>query len=123
MLNKDGMVMEMFMVKMFEGKEEQHHTARAEFIALTRNLNDVIGVYTFEVDQEILEPSDPFYYDSINNEIMIVVYPSAAARNRAQGEMYQHAPDVFGRLSSSFECVMCAVLEKNYHPTFYGPFP
>merc|ERR1719210_58556 len=122
-LNKEGMVMEMFMVKMFEGKEEQHHTARAEFIALTRNLNDVIGVYTFEVDQEILEPSDPFYYDSTNNEIMIVVYPSAPARNRAQGEMYQHAPDVFGRLSSSFECVMCAVLEKNYHPTFYGPFP
>merc|ERR1711936_100617 len=115
-LNKDGMVMEMFMVKMFEGKEEQHHKARAEFIALTRNLNDVIGVYTFEVDQEILEPSDPFYYDSTNNEIMIVVYPSAAARNRAQGEMYQHAPDVFGRLSSSFECVMCAVLEINYHP-------
>ena len=63
--------MEMFMVKMFEGKEEQHHTARAEFIALTRNLNDVIGVYTFEVDQEILEPSDPFYYDSTNNEIMM----------------------------------------------------
>jgi len=122
-LNKEGMVMEMFMVKMFDGKEEQHHTARAEFIALTRNLNDVIGVYTFEVDQEILEPSDPFYYDSTNNEIMIVVYPSAPARNRAQGEMYQHAPDVFGRLSSSFECVMCAVLEINYHPSFYGPFP
>merc|ERR1711899_561361 len=122
-LNKEGMVMEMFMVKMFDGKEEQHHTARAEFIALTRNLNDVIGVYTFEVHPEILEPSDPFYYDSTNNEIMIVVYPSAPARNRAQGEMYQHAPDVFGRLSSSFECVMCAVLEINYHPSFYGPFP
>merc|ERR1711948_177952 len=73
--------------------------------------------------EEILQPSDPFYYDSTNNEIMIVVYPSAPARNRAQGEMYQHAPDVFGRLSSSFECVVCAVLEINYHPSFYGPFP
>ena len=107
----------------FRHPAEQHHEARREFIALTRNVNDVIGAYTFEVDQDIMKPTDPFYFDSSNNDIMIVVYPSAAARGRAQVEMYTHAPEVFGRLSSTFNCIMCAVLEKNYHPTFYGPFP
>ena len=82
-LNKDGMVMDVNVVKVKEGREEDFQVLRDKLIALTRSSKNVVSVTKFDVERDIMEEGDPIYFDSANNEMWISVFENMEARKRA----------------------------------------
>ena len=122
-LDRPGMVMEMFIVRVKDGQEEEFQRLRKQFIALTRSSNNVENVFTFTVARGIMQPQDPLFFDSTNNELMITVHPSRAAQRKAVAELGTADPDLLQSFAATFECIMCSVLEDNIHPSFLPPQP
>merc|ERR1711936_1030710 len=86
-LNKDGMVMDVNVVKVKDGREEDFQKLREKVIALTRSSKNVVSVTKFDVERDIMEEGDPIYFDSTNNEMWISVFESMEARQRAISEL------------------------------------
>ena len=122
-LDRPGMVMEMFIVRVKDGQEEEFEKLRKQFIALTRSSNNVENVYTFTVTREIMQPDDPLYFDSTNNELMISVHPSKAAQRKAVAELGAADPELLQSFAATFDCIMCSVLEDNIHQSFLPTQP
>ena len=116
--------MEMDMVKIRPGQEENFHRLRDKFQAKAINNKYVVSATKFEVDREILEEGDkqsPFYFDSTDNELLISVYRSKQDRLKAFGE-YMKDPEFIEEYFSTFDCIACTVLTSVLHPTYYPPY-
>ena len=121
-LNSPGKIMEVFNVKVKDGQEEEFQKQRDRFITLARNTNNIEKVAKFTVNRDIMQPDDPLFFDHTNIELMIVVYPDQAARRKAIADMNTMQPGFLEAFTSTSDCVMCALLEDNLHPTSYPPF-
>ena len=121
-LNTPGRIMEVFNVKVKEGQEEKFQELRDRFITLARNTNNVENVYKFKVNRDIMQPDDPLYFNHTNIELTIAVFPDQSARRKAIADMNSMEPGLIDSFTSTTDCIMCAVLEDNLHPTSYPPF-
>jgi len=121
-LNAPGKILEVFNVKVKEGQEEAFQEQRDRFVTLARNTNNMEGVYKFAVNRDIMQPDDPLFFDHTNIELTIAVYPDQSARRKAIADMNSMEPGFLESFTSTSDCVMCAVLEDNLHPTSYPPF-
>ena len=121
-LKTPEMLMDLLIVKTTEGKEALHHAMREKLVQRVRNSKNALAAVKFDVDQQILEAdtASPFYYDSTNNDIIALVYESAAHRAAFQGEISTD-PNI-GTLSNTFTCIMCATLSSVQRPEYWGPF-
>jgi len=121
-VSKPGMVFELNIQKVKEGKEEEFQQLRKKIITRTRSSNNVLSVYTFEVDQEILkEEGGPLYYDSTNNEVTLLVFENEMKRRALNEEMASYQPWV-GNYLSTFDCIMCATFTDRLPFYYYPPF-
>ena len=121
-LNTPGKVMEVFNVRVKPGQEETFQQLRERFITLARNTNNIENVYKFTVNRDIMQPDDPLFFDHTNIELTIAVFPDQAARRKAIADIENMEPGFIESFSETSDCVMCAVLEDNLHPTSYPPF-
>ena len=121
-LNAPGKILEVFNVKVKEGQEEAFQEKRDRFVTLTRNTNNVEGVYKFTVNRDIMQPDDPLFFDHTNIELTIAVYPDQSARRKAIADLNEMQPGFLESFTSTSDCIMCAILEDNLHPTSYPPF-
>ena len=121
-LNAPGKILEVFNVKVKEGQEDAFQEKRDRFITLARNTNNVEGVYKFTVNRDIMQPDDPLFFDLTNVELTIAVYPDQSARRRAIADMNTMQPGFLESFTGTSDCIMCALLEDNLHPTSYPPF-
>ena len=121
-LNSPGKIMEVFNVKVKEGQEEEFQKQRDRFITLARNTNNIEKVAKFTVNRDIMQPDDPLFFDHTNIELMIVVYAGQTSRRKAIADMNKMQPGFLEAFTSTSDCVMCALLEDNLHPTSYPPF-
>ena len=124
-LNKDGMVMDVNVVKVKEGREEDFQKLREKVIALTRSSKNVVSVTKFDVERDIMEEGDPIYFDSTNNEMWISVFESMEARQRAFSELTKDKKSqaVLTLFFDSFECILCSVATASLPPAYYPPYP
>merc|ERR1712066_280055 len=124
-LNKDGMVMDVNVVKVKEGREEDFQKLREKVIALTRSSKNVVSVTKFDVERDIMEEGDPIYFDSTNNEMWISVFESMEARQRAFSELTKDRKSqaLMTLLFDSFECILCSVATASLPPAYYPPYP
>ena len=121
-LNKDGMVMDVNVVKVTEGREEDFQVLRVKLIALTRSSKNVVSVTKFDVERDIMEEGDPIYFDSANNEMWISVFENMEARKRAMTN--EPASQALATLLfDTFECILCSVATANLAPAYYPPNP
>ena len=116
------MLMDLLIVKTAEGKEALHHAMREKLIQRVRNSKNALAAVKFTVDQEILEADKEglLYFDSSNNDIIALVYESAAHRQAFQGEISTD-PNI-GVLGTTFTCIVCGTLSSVQRPEYYGPF-
>ena len=121
-LNTPGKIMEVFNVKVKEGQEETFQEMRERFITLARNTNNVENVYKFTVNRDIMQPDDPLFFDHTNIELTIAVYPDQSARRKAIADINNMEPGFIESFTGTSDCIMCALLEDNLHPTSYPPF-
>merc|ERR1711994_480032 len=117
-LNKDGMVMDVNVVKVKEGREEDFQVLRDKLIDLTRSSKNVVSVTKFDVERDIMEEGDPIYLDYTNNEMWISVFESMEARQRAFSELTKDKKSqaVLTLFFDSFECILCSVATANLPP-------
>ena len=121
-LNKDGMVMDVNVVKVKEGREEDFQVLRDKLIALTRSSKNVVSVTKFDVERDIMEEGDPIYFDSANNEMWISVFENMETRKRAMTN--EPASQALATLLfDTFECSLCSVATANLAPAYYPPYP
>ena len=121
-LNKDGMVMDLNVVEVKEGREEDFQVLRDKLIALTRSSKNVVSVTKFDVERDIMEEGDPIYFDSANNEMWISVFENMEARKRAMTN--EPASQALATLLfDTFECILCSVATANLAPAYYPPNP
>ena len=124
-LNKDGMVMDINVVKVKEGREEDFQVLREKVIALTRSSRNVVSVTKFDVERDVMEEGDAIYFDSTNNEMWISVFESMDARQRAISELTKDAASqaLMTLLFDTFECILCSVATANLPSAYYPPYP
>ena len=123
-ISKPGMVFDLNIVKRKDGDAGKDFLKeREDLIVRLRNNKNVVSYQKFKVDHEILEneKGGPLYFDSSNNYISFITFESLAARKKAFAEIGMDR-DFIGRFYSTFECIVCATLSDNLHPTFYPPF-
>merc|ERR1712004_515301 len=75
-----GMVAGVNIVKVKSGREEDFHRLRTQVQAATRSSRDVKSFTTFDVLQDVLDPSDPLYFDATNNELWMSTFESLDVR-------------------------------------------
>ena len=121
-LKTPEMLMDLLIVKTAEGKEGLHHAMREKLVQRVRNSKNAVAAYKFDVDQDIFDnfKGSPLYYDPSNNDIIALVYKSAAHRQAFQGEISTD-PNI-GILGTTFTCIMCGTLSSVQRPEYYGPF-
>ena len=124
-LNKDGMVMDVNVVEVKEGREEDFQVLRDKLIALTRSSKSVVSLTKFDVERDIMEEGDPIYFDSNNNEMWISVFENMEARKRAISELNNEPASqaLATLLFDAFECILCSVATANLAPAYYPPYP
>ena len=124
-VNKDGMVMDVNVVKVTEGREEDFQVLRVKLIALTRSSKNVVSVTKFDVERDIMEEGDPIYFDSANNEMWISVFENMEARKRAISELNNEPASqaLATLLFDTFECILCSVATANLPPAYHPPYP
>ena len=124
-LNKDGMVMDVNVVKVKEGREEDFQVLRDKLIALTRSSKNVVSVTKFDVERDIMAEGDPIYFDSTNNEMWISVFENMEARKRVISELTNEPASqaLVTLLFDTFKCILCSVATANLPPAYYPPYP
>ena len=124
-LDQPGMLMDINVVKVKEGREEDFHSLRSKVVAAVRNSKDVKYITTFNVERGLVPPSDPLYYDSSNNELWISTFESQAVKERffASIAADPSAQSLLTRFFDTFECIVCSTASAHLHPTYYPPFP
>merc|ERR1711936_1214059 len=124
-LDQPGMLMDINVVKVKEGREEDFHSLRRKVVAAVRNSKDVKYITTFNVERGLVPPSDPLYYDSSNNELWISTFESQAVKERffASIAADPSAQSLLTRFFDTFECIVCSTATNQLHPTYYPPFP
>jgi hypothetical protein len=124
-IENPGMVIQLNVVKVKEGKEDEFQRLRDEIQTRSRSSKNIVNIFKFDVDQEILEreKGGGLYFDSSNNEISIGVYDSYAARNRFLQELAGADPALITAFQDTFDCIVCAVLTDMLHSSTYPPFP
>ena len=124
-LDQPGMLMDINVVKVKEGREEDFHSLRSKVVAAVRNSKDVKYITTFNVERGLVPPSDPLYYDSSNNELWISIFENQAVKERffASIAADPSAQSLLTRFFDTFECIVCSTASAHLHPTYYPPFP
>ena len=122
-LNKDGMVMDVNVVKVKEGREEDFQVLREKVIALTRSSRNVVSVTKFDVERDIMVEGNAIYFDSTNNKMWISVFESMDAWQIAISELTKNPASqaLMTLLFDSFECILCSVATANLPPPYYPP--
>ena len=121
LLSRPGMVFDLQIVKVKDGKETEYQETRQKLITMSRNSNNVVSVTKFDVERDILEDERSFLkYDNTNNEITIIVYESLAARSRWQTE--RRGSSDFKRFVETFDCIVCALMTEQGRPENFPPF-
>ena len=120
-ITKPGMVLEILIVRVNKGKEEEFQKTRDELITISHNSNLIDAVYKFDVDRDVLaDPRSVLPEEVENIELTILVYPSRAARNKYRNTLI--GSDDFEDYLSTFECKMCALMVENRRPEYFPPF-
>merc|ERR1719220_168714 len=124
-LDKPGMLMDINLVKVKEGREEDFQTLRSKVVAAVRNSNDVKYITTFNVERDLIPESDPLYYDSTNNELWISTFENKAVKERFFAGVASDpaAQSLLTRFFDTFECIVCSTATNQLHPTYYPPLP
>merc|ERR1712158_259884 len=124
-LDKPGMLMDINVVRVKDGREEDFQSLRSKVVAAVRNSKDVKYITTFDVERNLLSPSDPLYFDSTNNEFWISIFESAAVKERFFAGLATNpaAQSLLTRFFDTFECIVCSTATAHLHPTYYPPFP
>jgi len=124
-LDKPGMLMDINVVRVKDGREEDFQSLRSKVVAAVRNSKDVKYITTFDVERDLVAPSDPLYFDSTNNEIWISTFESAAVKERFFAGLAADsaAQSLLTRFFDTFECIVCSTATAHLHPTYYPPFP
>ena len=126
LLDAPGSVFQLNIVKVKEGRMEEFNAALGAVIASDRSNRNIGHIYTFEVDQEIMEeelkkpPSQRLYFDSSNNAIWLARFASLGQRQRYLAEA---DPAAFSQFAGLFDCIVCAAFTNALHPNYYPPFP
>merc|ERR1719150_2793308 len=74
------MVADVNIVRVKSGREEDFHRLRTQVQAATRSSRDVKSFTTFDVLRDVLDPSDPLYFDATNNELWMSTFESFEVR-------------------------------------------
>merc|ERR1712088_321783 len=124
-LDRPGMLMDINVVRVKDGREEDFQSLRSKVVAAVRNSKDVKYITTFDVERDLVPPSDPLYFDSTNNEIWISTFESAAVKERFFAGLASDpaAQSLLTRFFDTFECIVCSTATAHLHPTYYPPFP
>merc|ERR1712088_1144793 len=124
-LDKPGMLMDINVVRVKDGREEDFQSLRSKVVAAVRNSKDVKYITTFDVERDLVDPSDPLFFDSTNNEIWISTFESAAVKERFFAGLASDpaAQSLLTRFFDTFECIVCSTATAHLHPTYYPPFP
>merc|ERR1712088_940525 len=124
-LDKPGMLMDINVVRVKDGREEDFQSLRSKVVAAVRNSKDVKYITTFDVERNLLSPSDPLFFDSTNNELWISTFESAAVKERFFAGLASDpaAQSLLTRFFDTFECIVCSTATAHLHPTYYPPFP
>jgi len=116
-------IIEMEMVKVKPGQEEKFQQLRSSVVSKARNNPHVMAIHLFNVVNGALEslPEDNlFNFDSTNNQFMLTFYRNAGEREKALATVPQD-PE-YAEYFSTFDCIACAVINTDLHPTYYPPF-
>jgi len=120
-IKRPGMVFDMLIVDVKDGKETEFEERRDELITRARNSNYVDSVYKFDVDRDVLaDPRSLLPEEVENREVTFIVYKSQAARTRYQAELNQ-SPG-FEEYLDTFECIMCALMTEQRRSEYFPPF-
>ena len=115
-LDKPGMIMEVSIVDVKEGRKEEFLRLREKLIAKSRSSKNVVSMTKFSVITDIVDPADPLYFDLSNTELTITIFDNQAAMKRAFAELADR------QFFDTFTCSACSVVDGNLHPTYYPPF-
>ena len=121
-LKKPGMVLELDMVNVKQGREADFHKIRDQVIGMSRSNKNIISMVKFNTTQHnsILEGST-FFSNATNNELTIAVFESLATRERFIREI-SLATELFSNYTNTFECIMCATMTDKLRQEYFGPF-
>merc|ERR1711963_80539 len=79
-LEKPGMVADLNIVKVKPGREEDFQMLRSQIQAETRSRREIQSFTSFDVLRDLLDPTNPLYYDDSNNELWMTTFESLEAR-------------------------------------------
>ena len=121
---KPGMVADLNIVKVKPGREEDFHKLRSEIQAATRSSRKIKSFTTFDVVRDLLDPSDPLYYDDSNNELWMSTFESQEIQEMFFRDISKdpasHA--LLTRFFDTFECIVCSVISAQHPYIYFPPF-
>ena len=122
---KSDMVADVNIVKVKSGREEDFHRLRTQVQAATRSSRDVKSFTTFDVLRDVLDPSDPLYYNATNNELWMSTFESIEDRERFFKQITQDTQSqaLLTLFFDTFECISCSVITSHHPAVYYPPFP
>ena len=123
-LKEPGMVADLNIVKVKPGREEDFQMLRRQIQAGTRSSRDIKSFTSFDPVRDLLDPSDPLYYDDSNNELWISTFESLEAKERFFGDIATDpmSQALITRFFDTFECIVCSVISAQHPSVYYPPF-
>ena len=123
-LKEPGMVADLNIVKVKPGREEDFQMLRRQIQAGTRSSRDIKSFTNFDPVRDLLDPSDPLYYDDSNNELWISTFESLEAQERFFGDIATDpmSQALLTRFFDTFECIVCSVISAQHPSVYYPPF-
>jgi len=122
-LDKPGMVMELVIAEIKEGRLDEFYALREKVIAKTRSSRHIKSMNKFEIKRDIVPEDDPLYYDNTNTEMDILVYDSLAAREANFQQLSREDPELFQSFFDTFTCIVCSLLTAELPSPYYPPYP
>ena len=119
-LRKPGMVFELQLVRVKEGKETEYQETREKLVTLARNTNNVESKTKFEVNRDGVKDEMFGLRDLANMELTITVYKSMNALNKDRIAMKENSD--FEKFIGTFDCIMCATMIEQSRPEYFPPF-
>merc|ERR1712032_327720 len=111
-------------LKVKPGREEDFHKLRSKIQAMTRSSREIKSFTTFDVVRDLLDPSDPLFYDDSNNELWMSTFESQEIQERFFREISKDPPTqaLLTRFFDTFECIVCSVISARHPYVYYPPF-